>query len=752
MEGFTDFGRSMGLLYDEEPRDGASRRTLPTAAGWAMAALGLLLLLIGLAAVSVLAATFSNSQRLTAHPTRDTCEIERSLDGSLDDRCAPCEQANMQRQLNDFVRWQTSKVLEVNGGFAVIGPSTRSLVDAPTNQDPMFPDVFQDTWDEIHARAAATIDPSLLDPYDAAAFEFAYLRPKFHGWYQNQTNLTDVCQKRMEDWMLNNNAIVPASVMFNTLFPIPAVATTFGPWILDTTLFNYYVDQLEQAISAIQQRTTGDWWTAVHNRVLANGGVLRSAWITNTLNAVATDLAFSDPLAAPQPIKLYIAKSNYAMTPSEEARLDDVIERYYAAQTDFFVYALSTAPAYGNPILFNTWAATYGWTACFGYTNGLWYYGTNESELMSMFLTNKAWTENLVADLLVKRNQLWPADAWMPWQDTYLHYVYPEGLPNGLGITGWGFNPAQCNVINPVSGMPLFGDTVSRSVARYYNERYKLYNAANGPTARHLVSMAYGGCAPLAGNAGTSVMTTPLTNDFVSPPVLIQQGPAYTLNFTMSVVIHEQKHAAQSAMVAGTGCPTCFGNFQTPSSFGVPVTTVSYPFSFSDFNGLAFVEGPAVFAEEQAIENGLLTEWEEFHVRMSFVQIRQMYMITTVGIRLGYWDLAGALAWMNTYSWFPSQITPAVITQGVLREMIPSAGWYGIGWWYTRMYNAMAKEACGDAFNQQAYNQLTHALPTGPIPMWRQLLDNYVANNCTSPTTRFGDARRTVVAPSLRGM
>lgn len=752
MEGFTDFGRSMGLLYDEETRDGAPARTRPTAAGWAMGALGLLLLLMGLAALGVLAATFSNSQRLTAKPSRDTCEIERSLDGSLDDRCAPCEQANMQQRLNEFVRWVASKVLEVNGGFAVTGPASRSLVDAPSNQDPMFPDVFQDTWDEIHARAVATIDPTLLDPYDAISFEFTYMRPKFHGWYQNQTNLTDVCQKRMEDWMLNNNAIVPASVMFNTPFPSPPVNTPFGPWILNTKLFNYYVTQMEQAISAIQQRTAGDWWTAVHNRVVSNGGVLRSAWITNTLNAAAVDLAIADPAAMPQPIKLFIATSGYAMTPAEETHLDDVIARYYAAQTDFFVYALTTAPAFGNPIPFNNWALTYGWTACFGYSNGLWYYGTNESELMSMFLYNKAWTENLVADLIVKRDQLWPADAWMPWQDTYLHYVYPEGLPNGLGITGWGFNPAQCNNIDPVSGAPLFVKTVSRDVARYYNERYKLYNAVNGPTAQHLVTMSYGGCAPLTGNAGTSVPSTPLTNSFVSPPVIIQQGPLYTLNFTFSVVVHEQKHAAQGAMLLGTACPTCYGDAQMISTFGVPVTTVSFPFSFSDFNGLTFVEGPAVFAEEQAVENGLTTEWEKFHTQMSSVQSRQMYMTMTMGIRLGYWDLAGAFAWMNTYSWFPSQLTPAFVTQGVLREMIPSAGWYGLGWWYTRMYNDMAKAACGDAFNQQAFNQLTHAIPVGPISMWRALLDNYVANNCTSPTTRFGDARRTVVAPSLRGM
>lgn len=750
MQSLADFGRTSGLLYDDVSRDGGPTRTLPTREGVLAGALGALLLLIGLAALGLLAATLVNTEKLNDKPTRDTCTIERSLDGSLDDRCAPCEQANMQQRLNEFMRWQADKAMSVIGGFSYTGSGTLSFVGAPTNQDPMFPDVFQQTWDDIHAMAVGSIDSSLLDPFDAISFDWTFLRPKFYGWYANQTTQTDICQRRLEDWILSNNAVVPASTMFGGVSASPPVATTFGAWVLDTTLFNYYVGQMEQAISPIQQRTEGDWWTAVYNRIQANGGVLRSVWTNGVMGAIATDLALSDPLAMPQPIKVYIANSGYAMTPAEEARLDDVIARYYAAQVDFFVYSLSVLPPLVNPIPFNNWAVGYGWTDCFGYTNALWYYGTNESELMSMFLDNKAWTENMVALMTEKRDELWPADAWLPWQDTWIHYVFPEGLPNSFNISGWGFNPAQCNVINPATGAPLFADTVARDVARYYNERYKLYNAVNGPTARHLVTMDLGACAPLGGNAGTSIMVSPQTNAFDGPPVVILQNPSFTLNFTMSIVVHEQKHAAQSAMVAGTSCPTCYGNFLGALSFGLPPTTVSQPASFSDYNGITFIEGPAVYAEERAVANGLLTEWEAFHSNMTFIQIRQMYIVTTVGMRLGYWDLAGALAWMNQYSWFPGQIPVAAIQQGPLREMIPSAGWYGLGWWYVRMYHDRAVAACGAAFSEPAYNQFTHSIPPGPIPMWRRLFDNYIANNCTSPTTRFGDARRTVVAPSLR--
>jgi hypothetical protein len=84
--------------------------------------------------------------------------------------------------------------------------------------------------------------------------------------------------------------------------------------------------------------------------------------------------------------------------------------------------------------------------------------------------------------------------------------------------------------------------------------------------------------------------------------------------------------------------------------------------------------------------------------------------------------------------------------------MTPGNGWYGLGSWYVKSYRARAQAACGDAFSAPAFNLLSHAIAPGPIAMWQRLFEEYIANNCTSPTTRFGDARRTVVAPSLRGM
>lgn len=752
MTSVVDFGRSMGLLYDEESRDGAPGRVRPTRAGWAMGAIGLLMLLVGLATVGLLGATLANTDKLVSKPTRDTCEIERSLDGSLDDRCAPCEQQNEQQKLSEFVKFQLSEAINVYGAYPLSSGYTMSLIDEPNNQDPLFPDIFQDTWDTVH-EAAQDIDMSLLDPYDAISFDYMYQRKHFFGWRMNETAQIAICENRSFDWIVPSTPLTPAQLMFGYEDEtVPNVPTARGAWVLNKHLFDFYVGQLEQSISSVRRRTTGDWWTAVHSRIVAGGGVLRTAFVTGHLNAIITELSLTDPLAMPQPVVSYILSRGYEMTPDELAYLYDVLGRYYAAQDEFFSYSLSVTPSLSNGIAFNAWALTYGWTACFGYANGLWFYDTNYTELMDMFLFNKARIEALAADMLVERDALWPKDAWLPWQDTYLHYVFPTGLPNPLNISGWGVNPAQCYVDNPTTGLPLFVDTLSRDVARYYNERYKLYNAANGPLAQHLMTLNFGACTPLAGNGYTAPPATPLTNQYVTPPTIIAQSPGFTLNSTIRTVVHEQKHAAQLAMIPLTACPTCYGNFITLAAYGLPITTVSFPANFGELSSNTFIEGTAVDAEMQGCEVGIYTRWECFHTKLYNIQQRNMLMITTTGIRLGYWDLAGAVAWMNTYSWFPSGVSPTLITQVSLREMTATTGFYGLGSWYAILYRERARAACGTAFSDTAYNTLTHSLPPGPISMWRALLDNYVANNCTSPTTRFGDARRTVVAPSLRGM
>lgn len=753
METLADFGRASGLLYDDVPRDGGPTRTLPTREGVLAGAIGALLLLIGLAALGLLAATLVNTEKLNTKPTRDTCSIERSLDGSLDDRCAPCEQQNEEQRLSDFVRFQFAQETNVYGAYFVVGSFATSIYDTqPNNQDPLFPDTFQATWDTIHD-AAVELDTSLLDPYEAITLQYLYQREHFFGWYANDTAQVDICKHRSKDWLVSNTPIGPAALMYGLQGEsIPELPTSRGAWLLDAELFNFYADQLEQSISAVERRTAGDWWTVVYNDIQANGGVLRSTWVNNHLDAIAFELALSDPLAMPQPIKAFIANRGYAMTPTEEARMDDIIARYYAAQVDFFLYSLSTTPALVNPISFNTWALTYGWTDCFGYSNGLWYYGLNQSELMTMFLANKARIEALVGQTLAMRDALWPNDAWMAWQDTWLHYAFPQGEPNPLNISGWGFNPSQCDDINPATGLPLFFDTLTSDIARYYGSRYKIYNFANSQTAQHSMSTAFGGCAPFAGNAFTVFPITPRTTTEATPSVLIIQNPILTLNATFNVVVHENKHAAQTAAVAGTLCPTCWNAFMAFNIFGQPPTAVDFPYTLSDFLSYTFVEGPAVDAEMQAVEAGMTTEWETFHAYMNEIQSRNMRMITITGVRLGYWDLAGAVAWMNQWSWFPGQISSASIFQNSIREMTPTTGWYGLGLWYVKSYRARAQAACGAAFSAPAFNLLTHAIPAGPIAMWQRLFEEYIANNCTSPTTRFGDARRTVVAPSLRGM
>lgn len=751
MESLADFGRASGLLYDDVPRDGGPTRTLPTREGVLAGAIGALLLLIGLAALGLLAATLANTEKLNAKPTRDTCSIERSPDGSLDDRCAPCEQQNEQQKLNEFVRAQINIQNQYFGTYGYASSGTLTDVGAPWGQDPLFPETFDTIQAKIYD-IAQHIDMDLLDPYDAISFNETYLRNGYYKYAQNTSTEVEVCERRLEDWRIANAGIFPALYMYGSLDETaPVTPTSFGAWILDETLFNYYVDQLEGAISPIRQRIDGDWWTAVYNRIQANGGVLRAAWVNDHLSRVFVDMIWTDPLGAPQLVKLYISQRGYMMSPANEARLDDVLARYFAAQSDFFDYSLAVTPALVDPISANNWFLQYGWTDCFGYTNGLWYYNMDVDDLEAYYQYAKGRAEFLANQLLAQRDALWPADAWLPWQDTYLHYVFPEGYPNPLNISGWGFDPVQCDT-DPATGAPVFGNAVSHAAHRYYDQCYQLYNAANGQTGPALVTLIYGGCDPLAGNAYTTFLGAPRNENWLTPSVFLAFGPVNTLNLTYDVLIHEMKHAAQSSMIAAAACPTCYSVFQSlrnPSNGFISLATI---YAAPGNEWLTYAEGSAVDTEQQSILLGMQNEWESFHALMFEQQTRWIRTAATLGIRLGHWNLAGAMTWIGQYSWFPSSFSSSSIFQQSIRDMTAAPGWYGLGAWKVHVARERAQEQCGSGYNEQAFNTLTHALPMSTITAWDRLLEQYIANNCTSPTTRFGDARRTVVAPSLRGM
>jgi hypothetical protein len=636
----------------------------------------------------------------------------------------------------------------VYGSYFAATLATLADVGKPSGQDPLFPEAFDKLQNKIYNKAKH-IDTDLLDPYDAINFREFYLRKGFYQWEQNTSAEIAVCERRSEDWQLSMTVLAPATFMFAWLDETaPVRPTSYGAWVLDSTLFAYYVGQVEQAIAAVQQRTEGDWWGAVHSRIIANGGVMRAAWVSAHLGTIAFELSWVDPMAAPQPVKLYLEQRGYVMTPTEEAYLDDVLTRYYNAQQEFLAYSLSVTPTLTDPIATNDWFVNYGWTSCFGYTNGLWYYNMNADDLMEYFQALKTESENLAAQLLVQRDALWPADSWMPWQDTYLHYAFPEGLPNPLNITGWGFDPVQCDT-NPATGAPYFGDALNYAAYRYYNQRYQLYNAANGPTPQYDVTLIYGGCAPFAGNAYVTFGQLPRNEQWTTPTMVAAQNPILTLNLTYSVLIHEMKHTAQAGMIMQTACPTCYSTSQALLFDTIPGAIADI---YAIPRGLwrTYSEGPAVDTESQAIFLGMENQWETFHALMYRHRTRLIAQTATAGIRVGYWDLAGAMAWINQYSWFPAFYSPVTIGRDPLRDMRPNAGWYTLGDWKVRVARERAQERCGSNYNAQTFNTLTHSLPFSSITAFDTLIEDYITAGCVSPTTRFGDARRTVVAPSLQ--
>lgn len=717
---------------------------------WGGIALSVLLLAVLGTILGLSVATFLNSEKIHGPGHYETCSIERSVDGSLDDRCPPCEQANMQQKLNEFVRAQINIQNEYFGTYGYASSGTLTDVGAPWGQDPLFPETFDKIQKKIYDKAKH-IDMDLLDPYDAISFNQTYLRKGYYQYAQNTSAEVAVCERRLEDWRLANAGIFPALYMYGSIDETaPVTPTSFGAWILDETLFNYYIDQLEGAIAPIQQRIDGDWWTAVYNRIVVdNGGVLRATWVNDHLNRVAIDLAWTDPLGAPQLVKYYIAQRGYVMTLANEARLDDVLARYFAVQSDFLDYSLTVTPALVTPLSINDWFLQYGWTDCFGYTNGLWYYNMDVVDFEAYYQYAKGRAEFLANQLLVQRDALWPQDSWLPWQDTYLHYVFPEGYPNPLNITGWGFDPVQCDT-DPETDAPVFGNTVNYAAYRYYNQRYQLYAAANGHTGPALVTLIYGGCDPLGGNAYTTFLGAPRNENWVTPSVFFAFGPVNTLNLTYDVLIHEMKHAAQTSMIAASACPTCYSVFQSlrnPSNGFISLATI---YAAPGQEWLTYAEGSAVDAEQQSILLGMQNEWESFHALMFEQDSRWIRTTATLGIRLGHWDLAGAMAWINEYSWFPTQFTSSSIYQQSIRDMTATPGWYGLGAWKVHVARQRAQERCGSNFNEQNFNTLTHSLPVSVTSAWDQLLEDYITAGCVSPTTRFGDARRTVVAPSLQ--
>lgn len=708
-------------------------------------------LLATLITIAVLAGlTFKNSEKIHGPGHYETCSIERSIDGSLDDRCPPCEQANEQQRLNEFVAWEIEQQNLLYGTYACSGTrGALGFTDTPQGQSPLFPEEFDGLMHRIYERSKH-IDMDLLDPYDAINFNETFRRKKFYQWAQNTSAEVELCERRFEDWHLPSVAIFPALEMFSQIDETtPVLPTSYGAWVLDSELFYYYIGQIEMAISAVQRRTDGDWWQAVYDRIQSNGGVLRADLVDAHLNVIVYEIIWTDPLTMPQPIKYYLAQRGYAMTPSEEAYLDDVLARYSTAQQEFFDYSLAVTPALVTSISLNDWMLNYGWTACFGYTNGLWYYNMDVDDLTAMFNDFRQQAETLAAQLLVQRDALWPADAWLPWQDTWLHYVFPEGYPNPLNISGWSFDPTQC-VVELQTGEVPFGQTLSFAAYRYYNERYRLYNAANGQTSEYLPTLKYGGCDPLAGNAYSMILSAPRSENWVTPAVTGAQGPTFTSNLTYSILIHEMKHAAHSGMIMATACPTCFSVFQTIRAVRSGCKSIADLYAIPGNEWLTYLEGSAVDAELQSLKVGMQNEFEDFHTLMFTQFVRLIRPAATLGVRLGVWDTAGAMAWIAQNSWFPSAFSSASIYQGAIRDMTGSSGWYGVGLWKVRAARVRAQERCGSNFNDQAFNTLTHALPISTITAWDQLLDDYITAGCVSPTTRFGDARRTVVAPSLQ--
>lgn len=719
---------------------------------WAGGVLGMLLLAIAIAGLVLLGLTYANSTKIHGSSSHhDMCEIERSVDGSLDDRCPPCEQANEQQKLNNFVLWQLREQFQLYGTYAWSTLGTLAFVDEPSNQDPLFPDVFQKMWDRIHNKAQH-INLDLLDPYDASAFNITYLRRNFYGWRLNETAQVAVCERRFEDQSLPTVALTPANTMFGTIGAAFGQVPTqlMGAWILDAKLFAYYVGQLEQSISAINARVSGDWWTAVAQRIQANGGVFRDEWANQHLGAIAIELSLTDPLAMPQPVKQYIANNGYIMSPAEEAYLDDVLTRYFAAQTAFFAYSTGVLPSLVDPMSFVDWARDYGWSDCFGYANGVWAYNMNVDDLAAFFADTKARSEALSASLLVQRDNLWPAaaDTALPFLDSWLHYVFPEGYPNPLNISGWGLDPQLCDDIDPVTGLPLFAGALNAALARYYGQSYKLYLATTGTTPQYDGTFIYGGCAPFSGAAFTNDPYAPPTDVYTVPKVLVNQGPFLTFNLTFNTVVHEQKHVSQSMLPAGA-CPTCYGIFQTSSQATLPVGTQRVPFVSNGLNAFLFTEGSAQDAEARSVVAGMTTAWETFHQDMFQLQFRLGRSAADIGIRIGYWTVAEANTWFDEHMWFPI-FNPAGYEAQVLSDLIPQIGWYTLGEWKIQRFREQAQIRCGDAFDERAFNTLTQVLPYSPSTTWDLLFHNYINAGCVSATTRFGDARRTVVAPSLQ--
>lgn len=717
---------------------------------WGGIALSVLLLAVLGTILGLSVATFLNSEKIHGPGHYETCSIERSVDGSLDDRCPPCEQANMQQKLNEFVAWEIEQQNLLYGTYACSGTrGALGFVDAPQNQDPLFPDEFDKLMHRIYERSKG-IDMDLLDPYDAINFNETFRRKKFYQWAQNTSAEVEICERRFEDWHLPSVAIFPALEMFSQIDETtPILPTSYGAWVLDSTLFYYYVGQIEMAIAAVEARIDGDWWTAVYERIQSNNGVLCADFVASHLNVIAYEILWTDPLSMPQPIRYYLAQRGYTMTPAEDAYLDDVLTRYSAAQQRFLNYSLAVTPALVTSISLTDWMLNYGWTDCFGYTNGLWYYNMNADDLRAMFDDFKLEAETLAAQLLVQRDALWPDDAWLPWQDTWLHYVFPVGYPNPLNISGWAFDPVEC-VVDPLTGEIPFGATLSMSAYRYYNDRYKLYSAANGQTSEYMPTLKYGGCGPLDGNAYSMVLSAPRSENWVTPSVIGAQGPMFTANLTYSVLIHEMKHAAHTGMIMATACPTCFSVFQTVRAVRSGCKSIADLYAIPGNEWLTYLEGSAADAELQSLVVGMQTEWEEFHAQMFRQLTRLTGVVATFGVRLGEWDPAGAMAWIAQTSWFPPGFSASTLYQRAIRDMTGSAGWYGVGIWKIQVARQRAQERCGSNFNEQTFNTLTHSLPISVISAWDQLLEDYITAGCVSPTTRFGDARRTVVAPSLQ--
>lgn len=676
------------------------------------------------------------------------CSIERSADGSLDDRCAPCEQQAEQQKLDEFVHWQRQEAMNLYGSYFYATFGSLNVVDEPSAQDPLFPGADKAVWSRIYERARQ-INLDLLDPYDAASFAETYLHREFYGWYGNQTAEAAVCARRAEDWILPSTALTPVRFLFAfSGVTAPERPTSRGAWILDPVLFEYFVGQVEQAIGAINKRTDGDWWTAVHADIVAHGGVLRSAFVSGHLGAVASDMAMANPATVPQPVKKYIAGRGYAMTAAEDARLTDVLTRYYAAQSRFYTYSLSVTPALVNPISFNDWSLQYGWTGCFGYTNGLWHWGMNVSDLERMFYSFKNSVESMSAELRVERDALWPQDAWLPWTSTWLHYTVPEGAPNTLNITGWGLNSSLCNTINPRTGLPLFSDELSRAVHRYDNSKYQLYHAYSGSVSTWDMALNTGGCTPFAGNAGNIHLPNPRSERWVAPHMYGSQGPFWTVNLTYGILVHERKHVEQGMFYA-SACPTCYGRSATMTVMQAAPGATSLPATMAADTWRIYAEGAAADSEELAFT---LQEdrWESFHHRLFWMLNRKIGTTATFGIRLGIWDLSGAMTWINQFSPYPGYIPSSTIYSRAITDMGGIQAWYSIGMWKVEDFRARAQARCGAAFDARRFNTLTHALGRPATAAYDRLLNDYIEAGCVSPTTRYGDAMRTVVAPALR--